>query len=233
MLCVPTAGGCGGNFIGMNEMNILTDDEILAAMTPDAVEGDYYLPQNFARAIEAAVLAKLAAKDVKPTAYITYKGHLLHADDPKVLEHSEPEPLYTETQLLAAQQRTAEACANVHDATIERLRQQLAASQLQIQRLREVLRHPFINWIWHQYQETYTPKDTDFPQHESGVFLDDVAAALALPKDITALEAMIQKAGEVMRQRSMKVAFDIEPNANGPIEAAISALPGVTLEDLK
>lgn len=47
-------------------MSILTDDEILAAMTPDAVEGDYYLPQNFARAIESAVLAKLAALDVKP-----------------------------------------------------------------------------------------------------------------------------------------------------------------------
>ena len=96
-------------------MSILTDEEILAAMTPEAVEGDWYLPQTFARAIESAVLAKLAALDVEPVAYITYKGHLLHADDPKVLEHSEPEALYTETQLLAAQQRTAEACAKVCD----------------------------------------------------------------------------------------------------------------------
>lgn len=94
-------------------MNVLTDGEILAAMTPEAVEGDWYLPQTFARAIEAAVLAKLAAQYAKPSAYITYKGHLLHADDPKVLEHSEPDPLYTKAQLLAAQQRTAEACAKV------------------------------------------------------------------------------------------------------------------------
>lgn len=25
---------------------------------------------------------------------MAYKGHLLHAEDPKVAEHSEPEPLY-------------------------------------------------------------------------------------------------------------------------------------------
>lgn len=36
---------------------------------------------------------------MKPTAYITYKGHLLHADDPKVLEHSNPEPLYSSEQI--------------------------------------------------------------------------------------------------------------------------------------
>lgn len=30
----------------------------------------------------------------EPVAYVTYKGYLLHAGDPKVAEYSEPEPLY-------------------------------------------------------------------------------------------------------------------------------------------
>ena len=58
-------------------------------------------------------------------------------------------------------------------------------------------------------------------------FADNRAAilqeALALPQDTTALEAMIVKAGEVMRERCIEV-IDCE---------AIRALPGVTMEDLK
>ena len=49
--------------------------------------------------------------------------------------------------------------------------------------LRDVLKHPFINQIWHWNQETYTPKETDFPQHDSGVFLDAVEQALAACDD--------------------------------------------------
>ena len=93
-------------------MNILTDEE-LESIKFD--QRDQLVDFETLRAVEAAVLAKLAALDMKPAAYITYKGHLLHADDPKVMEHSEPEALYTETQLLASQQRTAEACAKVCD----------------------------------------------------------------------------------------------------------------------
>ena len=55
-----------------------------------------------------------------------------------------------------------------------------------------------------------------------------ISEALALPQDISALEAMIQKAGEVMRERFMRA------RGNGqlyPVE--IRAMPGVTLEDLK
>ncbi|MGR7310616.1 DUF551 domain-containing protein [Klebsiella aerogenes] len=36
----------------------------------------------------------LAAMDSEPVAYMTYKGYLLHADDPKLAEYSEPTPLY-------------------------------------------------------------------------------------------------------------------------------------------
>lgn len=34
----------------------------------------------------------------EPVAYMTYKGYLYHANDPKVLEHSDPTPLYTAPQ---------------------------------------------------------------------------------------------------------------------------------------
>lgn len=43
---------------------------------------------------EKLVRIALAAKQAEVVAYMTYKGQLLHAADPKVLEHSEPQPLY-------------------------------------------------------------------------------------------------------------------------------------------
>ncbi|WP_241575139.1 hypothetical protein [Rosenbergiella nectarea] len=36
----------------------------------------------------------LASLTAKPVSYMTYKGYLLHAADPKVSEYSDPEPLY-------------------------------------------------------------------------------------------------------------------------------------------
>ncbi len=89
---------------------ILTDEEILSAMTPDAVEGDYYLPQAFARAIEAAVLAKLAVQGVVPFAVVHETRGGWYQPTPKVNEDG-AFAIYTEPQLIAAQQRTAEACA--------------------------------------------------------------------------------------------------------------------------
>lgn len=38
---------------------------------------------------------------IRPVVFITYKGYLLHAADPKVKEHSEPEALYTREALEA------------------------------------------------------------------------------------------------------------------------------------
>lgn len=104
-------------------MNILTDEEILAAMTPECVEGDWYLPQTFARAIEAAVLEKLAAQDVEPiyqlckanssvsSAWIDVDGQTYI--DAGLYQEYGRRRLYTEAQLLAVQQRTAEACAKL------------------------------------------------------------------------------------------------------------------------
>lgn len=60
-----------------------------------------------------------------------------------------------------------------------------------------------------------------------------VRELLDAPSDTSALEAIVKKAGEVMRERSINVAWNNEPDCNGPIEMEIHALPGVTLEDLK
>ncbi|MHA3728014.1 DUF551 domain-containing protein [Yersinia enterocolitica] len=50
---------------------------------------------------EVAALARiaLAAKRAEPVAYMTYKGYLIHAGDPKLSEYSDPEPLYDAPQL--------------------------------------------------------------------------------------------------------------------------------------
>jgi hypothetical protein len=42
----------------------------------------------------AAMDMLLAAMQQEPVAYMTYKGYLLHAGDPKLAEYSEPTPLY-------------------------------------------------------------------------------------------------------------------------------------------
>ncbi|MBP1035865.1 hypothetical protein J8631_09865 [Serratia fonticola] len=45
---------------------------------------------------EQMLLARiaLAAKTAEPVAYLTYKGYLIHAADPKLSEYSDPWPLY-------------------------------------------------------------------------------------------------------------------------------------------
>lgn len=42
----------------------------------------------------AALRIALASLEAVPVAYMTYKGYLLHAADPKLAEYSEPTPLY-------------------------------------------------------------------------------------------------------------------------------------------
>ena len=60
-----------------------------------------------------------------------------------------------------------------------------------------------------------------------------VGKLLDAQSDDSALEAVVKKAGEAMRERSINVAWNYEPDCNGPIEMGIRALPAVTLEDLK
>lgn len=52
---------------------------------------------DFGNAIVRELAAfRLAAMDSEPVAYMTYKGYLLHAGDPKLAEYSEPMPLYAD-----------------------------------------------------------------------------------------------------------------------------------------
>lgn len=101
-------------------MNILTDEEIKKVH-----DADLYLDfHDIARAIESAVLSKLAEQSGAPVATVVISTNgmfagikrnlVLHQDAPILFDGDK---LYTENQLLAAQQRTAEACAKA----VERL----------------------------------------------------------------------------------------------------------------
>ena len=64
-----------------------------------------------------AFLAELS-KRAEAVAYITYKGNLLHAADPRVIEYSNPDPLFTFppiNDIEAIENRVAEACAATCD----------------------------------------------------------------------------------------------------------------------
>ena len=50
-----------------------------------------------------------------PDAFMTYKGYLYHSGDPKVLEHSDPEPLYTRQELAKFAELIVRECARVID----------------------------------------------------------------------------------------------------------------------
>ena len=45
-----------------------------------------------------------------PDAFMTYKGYLYHSSDPKVFEHSDPEPLYTKQELVKFAELIVKEC---------------------------------------------------------------------------------------------------------------------------
>lgn len=98
---------------------------------------------------------------------------------------------------------------------IEQIHNQLEASQAREQQYREALE----NILRH-------------PEYAAGCAYY-ARNALALPQDATALEAIVQRAGEVMRERCAQEAWNREPEFNGPLETEIRILPGVTMDDLK
>ena len=54
---------------------------------------------NLGYAMADAVKVIYEVLNAEPVAYMTYKGYLLHAADPKLAEYSEPMPLYAAPQL--------------------------------------------------------------------------------------------------------------------------------------
>lgn len=101
-------------------MNILTDEEMKQIHADTFGKG----VQSFARAIEAAIMAKLEEQAGEPVLWMDEYGVIWpRGIDGSTLKYK---PLYTESQLIAAHQRTAEACAKAvsaeyltdpHDAT--------------------------------------------------------------------------------------------------------------------
>lgn len=68
--------------------------EILSKASAQSDGGNLgYAMADAVKVIDVAI----AAHNEEPVAYMTYKGYLLHAGDPKVSEYSEPTPLYTST----------------------------------------------------------------------------------------------------------------------------------------
>lgn len=111
-------------------MNILTDEEIAELKNQHFVMdryGEVFEFNKFARAIESAVLSKLAEQAGEPVAYMYEYSYDLNGDKQgnwpvemhthvsfsRTKPNCVSSPLYTEAQLIAAQQRTAEACAKL------------------------------------------------------------------------------------------------------------------------
>ena len=53
-----------------------------------------------------------------PDAFMTYKGYLYHSSDPKVFEHSDPEPLYTRQELVKFAELIVKQCAGVAEVSM-------------------------------------------------------------------------------------------------------------------
>ena len=140
----------------------------------------------------------------------------------------------TSVSNLAKDGNTMDASWKLYDAermANERLRQQLAASQG-----REVLLRDALKGVPIGYHGRIAGKECVCGQCQSNRIIEET---LSLPYDTIALEAMIAKAGEVMRKRCDKVLEDIrEEYGDEEVSAAwvfraIHNLAGVTLEDLK
>ncbi len=128
---------------------------------------------------------------------------------------------YSEQQLKEAQAEIEQWKANSQENKL------IAASQAREQQLREALQ-TYVD----EHEECTDPDD--WMAMTCSIEAHHVAdEAISLPSDTTALEAMIAKAGEVMRERCVSVTTKIMTGGLDAYGNAIRALPGVTLEDLK
>ena len=126
----------------------------------------------------------------------------------------------------AKDSNTMDASWKLYDAermANKRLLQQLAASQAREVQLREAAREL-----------------RGLANHFDNMRIANVAnEALAIPRDTTALEDMVAKAGEVMRERCLSATNqdnytnDDDKHVVIGCNIEIRAIPGVTLEDLK
>jgi hypothetical protein len=143
--------------------------------------------------------------------------------------HAVTKPLEQEIERVTAGWREAFNIGIQHQEDAKELRQQLAASQAREQQYRDAIE---------SYLAANDPSEfvcvCDFSVgHLCGPCFahkqqTPLRKSLAKPQDTSALQAIIAKAGEVMREWCAEKAFP-----RGILEDAIRALPGVTLEDLQ
>ena len=122
---------------------------------------------------------------------------------------------------LAKDGNTMDASWKLYDAermANKRLRQQLAASQAREALLRGQILCMIDRWWPFVHKELFA-SDTARELYR------EASDSIQPPYDTTALEAMIAKAGEVMRERCERESWLMAP--------VLRSIPGVTLEDLK
>ncbi len=164
----------------------------------------------------AAAICDELAKGAEPVAWMNSRNGFI-AKENKNPEYSVG--LYTCPPSAAARIAELEGQLAEKDADIERLyraidanwvsQKQIVVSQLRVKQLREAT-----ECLLHLCEIIGAPE---------GAVLDKARHALATPADTTALQSLLTKAGEVMRERCIEV-IDCE---------AIRALPAITLDDLK
>lgn len=125
-------------------------------------------------------------------------------------------------------QEESDTLRRIHAENLAILNQQLALAQADNQRLRDA----FQTYI--DGHEECTDADDWMAMTCSMEAHHDADEAISIPSDTSALEALVQKAGEVMRERC---ADTVEAQhswiTNTAASALIRAQLGVTLEDLK
>ena len=151
------------------------------------------------------------------------------------------EPVIQDRPVPAKQYMAAVNGRRAFRSQVIELRQQLAASQLREQQLREALKAAAGKF--HDYAEYHSMKERtrdNIEKIERNMALARICdEALDQPTDTSALEAVVQQAGEVMRERCLS---EIDPKyyTHGLLKEVVEgccgdlrALPGVTLEDLQ
>lgn len=134
-----------------------------------------------------------------------------------------------EAELEAARAEIEQLMAYNETRTAEVLAatQRLAAEQAKNVELREALESAINGLTWWMDNMPQDVTDVDFAE------IDALQEALAAPSDTSALEAIVKKAGEVMRRWATDQ--EMLKGHAGPLIVvyAIRALPAVTLDDLK
>src|SRR5574343_1297718 len=133
-----------------------------------------------------------------------------------------------EAELTAARAEIERLMAYNETRTAEVLAatQRLAAEQAKNVELREALESAINGLTWWMDNMPHDVTDVDFAE------IDALQEALAAPSDTSALEAIVKKAGEVMRRWATDQ--EMLKGHAGPLIVvyAIRALPAVTLDDL-